>query len=142
MADITRDGYLDLYEYALARHFIEMKLEGFELPASLPERLLPSYEASGGGGGGGVCSSWTAMGGGGGGSGTSCSGSTAASLDIPSEGRMPPTLAGASDGGGGGLWMGSTAGSASSSASSTGAVGGLCGLRTSSLMGGTRAARV
>ncbi|RQX75891.1 sarcalumenin/eps15 family protein, partial [Toxoplasma gondii CAST] len=44
LADLTRDGYLDLYEYGLARHFIEMKLEGFELPASLPEALLPSYD--------------------------------------------------------------------------------------------------
>ncbi|PFH38660.1 sarcalumenin/eps15 family protein [Besnoitia besnoiti] len=47
LADITRDGYLDLYEYALARRFIEMKLEGFELPASLPEALLPSFDPHG-----------------------------------------------------------------------------------------------
>eukprot|EP00922_Rhytidocystis_sp_ex-Travisia-forbesii_P058214 GHVS01086091.1.p1 GENE.GHVS01086091.1~~GHVS01086091.1.p1 ORF type:complete len:589 (+),score=65.39 GHVS01086091.1:2377-4143(+) len=41
LADATKDGYLDLYEYALSRHFIEMKLEDLELPATLPESLLP-----------------------------------------------------------------------------------------------------
>ncbi|KAL8274885.1 hypothetical protein Esti_001174 [Eimeria stiedai] len=41
LADVTCDGYLDLYEYALARRFIEMRLQGLELPASLPPALLP-----------------------------------------------------------------------------------------------------
>ena len=29
LADVTRDGYLDIYEYALCRHFIAMKLSGW-----------------------------------------------------------------------------------------------------------------
>eukprot|EP01068_Selenidium_serpulae_P017172 Selendium_serpulae@DN6357_c0_g1_i1.p1 len=41
LADVTRDGALDLYEYSLARHFIQMKLEGFDLPRSLPDELKP-----------------------------------------------------------------------------------------------------
>eukprot|EP00921_Rhytidocystis_pertsovi_P014341 GHVQ01023275.1.p1 GENE.GHVQ01023275.1~~GHVQ01023275.1.p1 ORF type:complete len:368 (-),score=30.18 GHVQ01023275.1:167-1270(-) len=41
LADVTRDGHLDLYEYSLARHFIEMKLEDLDLPATLPSALLP-----------------------------------------------------------------------------------------------------
>ncbi|KAL8449666.1 hypothetical protein Emed_002921 [Eimeria media] len=41
LADVTCDGYLDLYEYSLARRFIEMRLQGLELPASLPPALLP-----------------------------------------------------------------------------------------------------
>lgn len=40
LADINKDGSLDLYEYSIARHFIDMKLQGFELPRSLPDELL------------------------------------------------------------------------------------------------------
>ncbi|CEM32347.1 unnamed protein product [Vitrella brassicaformis CCMP3155] len=42
LADVTRDGYLDIYEYALCRHFIAMKLSGHELPAELPDELHPN----------------------------------------------------------------------------------------------------
>ncbi|PHJ15129.1 sarcalumenin eps15 family protein, partial [Cystoisospora suis] len=99
LADITRDGYLDLYEYALARHFIEMKLEGFELPASLPDRLLPSYEGATIGGGGGAGGSDAAVGGERGGASSSCSwggGESTASIDVPSEGRIGITTASSS----------------------------------------------
>ncbi|SCL98062.1 EH domain-containing protein, putative [Plasmodium chabaudi chabaudi] len=44
LADITKDGYLDLFEYSLARHFIEMKVEGFDLPAKVPKDMLNSHE--------------------------------------------------------------------------------------------------
>ncbi|CAD7939212.1 unnamed protein product [Amoebophrya sp. A120] len=37
LADVDKDGKLSLYEYALAQHFIEMKLQGLELPSELPE---------------------------------------------------------------------------------------------------------
>ncbi|EWC90743.1 hypothetical protein PFLG_02875 [Plasmodium falciparum RAJ116] len=40
LADITEDGYLDLFEYSLARHFIEMKIEGFDLPAKVPKDII------------------------------------------------------------------------------------------------------
>lgn len=39
LADIMRDGSLDLYEYSIARHFIDMKIQGFELPQTLPHEL-------------------------------------------------------------------------------------------------------
>eukprot|EP00918_Siedleckia_nematoides_P017836 GHVU01038226.1.p1 GENE.GHVU01038226.1~~GHVU01038226.1.p1 ORF type:complete len:494 (-),score=116.24 GHVU01038226.1:451-1932(-) len=42
LADVTRDGFLDLYEYSLARHFIQMKVEGLDLPNELPKALLPA----------------------------------------------------------------------------------------------------
>lgn len=41
LADIDDDGLLDSDEFALAMYLIKMKLEGFELPAALPEHLLP-----------------------------------------------------------------------------------------------------
>lgn len=44
LADIDRDGALTLYEFALAMHFIKMKLDGQDLPASLPTQMLPTAE--------------------------------------------------------------------------------------------------
>lgn len=44
LADVTRDGYLDLYEFALANHFLTMKLDGFELPPFLPRHFFRSRE--------------------------------------------------------------------------------------------------
>lgn len=40
LADIDKDGCLTLYEYALAMHFIKMKLDGHDLPAQLPENMV------------------------------------------------------------------------------------------------------
>merc|ERR1711963_266016 len=36
LADIDKDGALNLYEFALAMHLIKMRLEGQDLPAFLP----------------------------------------------------------------------------------------------------------
>jgi len=44
LADVDRDGYLTLYEFSLAMHFIKMKLDGQDLPASLPPQMLPTSE--------------------------------------------------------------------------------------------------
>ncbi|VWU52279.1 EH domain-containing protein [Hepatocystis sp. ex Piliocolobus tephrosceles] len=44
LADITKDGYLDLFEYSLARHFIEMKKEGFNLPSRVPDAIINSHQ--------------------------------------------------------------------------------------------------
>uniref|UniRef100_A0A3B4AYZ5 EH domain-containing protein 1 n=1 Tax=Periophthalmus magnuspinnatus TaxID=409849 RepID=A0A3B4AYZ5_9GOBI len=41
LADVDRDGYLDDEEFALANHLIKVKLEGHELPAELPNHLVP-----------------------------------------------------------------------------------------------------
>uniref|UniRef100_A0A0G4HGH0 EH domain-containing protein n=1 Tax=Chromera velia CCMP2878 TaxID=1169474 RepID=A0A0G4HGH0_9ALVE len=41
LSDVTKDGCLDLFEYALCRHFIQMKLDGYELPADLPPSMYP-----------------------------------------------------------------------------------------------------
>lgn len=42
LADVDKDGALTLHEYALAMHFIKMKQEGLDLPASLPLQMLPT----------------------------------------------------------------------------------------------------
>ena len=39
LADSDGDGNLDLHEYSIARHLIAMKLEGVDLPKSLPNHL-------------------------------------------------------------------------------------------------------
>merc|ERR1712146_357644 len=36
LSDVDKDGCLNLYEYALAMHFIDMKLAGLDLPHALP----------------------------------------------------------------------------------------------------------
>lgn len=40
------DGFLSLSEFALAQHFIKMKLAGQDLPASLPPQMVPPPEAN------------------------------------------------------------------------------------------------
>lgn len=41
LSDVDRDGYLDADEFALAMHLVDLKLEGHELPAELPDHLIP-----------------------------------------------------------------------------------------------------
>jgi len=41
LADFDQDGYLTLYEFALASHFMKMKLDSQELPATLPPNFIP-----------------------------------------------------------------------------------------------------
>lgn len=41
LADVDRDGALDIDEWALAQHLIAIKLEGHDLPAVLPSHLVP-----------------------------------------------------------------------------------------------------
>jgi GTP-binding protein EngB required for normal cell division len=44
LADFDKDGALTLYEYALAMHFIKMRLDGQELPQSLPSNMHPDLQ--------------------------------------------------------------------------------------------------
>ncbi|CAF4438965.1 unnamed protein product, partial [Rotaria sp. Silwood2] len=41
LSDIDKDGMLDIDEWALSQHLIKIKLDGHELPNSLPEHLVP-----------------------------------------------------------------------------------------------------
>lgn len=41
LADIDLDGCLDSDEFALASYLIRLKLEGEEIPGTLPEHLVP-----------------------------------------------------------------------------------------------------
>lgn len=41
LADIDCDGLLDSDEFALAMYLVKIKLEGCELPTTLPAHLLP-----------------------------------------------------------------------------------------------------
>mmetsp|Transcript_50527 Transcript_50527/g.109690 ORF Transcript_50527/g.109690 Transcript_50527/m.109690 type:complete len:540 (-) Transcript_50527:271-1890(-) len=41
LADVDDDGFLTLFEYALACHLIKMRLDGQDLPATLPPAMLP-----------------------------------------------------------------------------------------------------
>ena len=41
LADYDKDGMLDRDEWALANYLIKLKLDGFELPNSLPDHLVP-----------------------------------------------------------------------------------------------------
>jgi len=41
LSDIDRDGYLDADEWALANHLMKIRLDGHDLPADLPEHLVP-----------------------------------------------------------------------------------------------------
>ncbi|XP_053330793.1 EH domain-containing protein 4 [Spea bombifrons] len=41
LADYDQDGMLDDEEFALAKHLIKIKLEGYELPSDLPPHLVP-----------------------------------------------------------------------------------------------------
>jgi hypothetical protein len=39
LADVDKDGHLSLYEFALAMHFVKMKLADMDLPATLPAAM-------------------------------------------------------------------------------------------------------
>jgi EH domain-containing protein 1 len=39
LADVDKDGSLNLYEYSLAMHFIKMRLDGQDLPTTLPAHM-------------------------------------------------------------------------------------------------------
>uniref|UniRef100_A0A2P2I094 EH domain-containing protein 1-like n=1 Tax=Hirondellea gigas TaxID=1518452 RepID=A0A2P2I094_9CRUS len=41
LSDLDKDGMLDIDEFALSMHLINVKLDGHDLPAELPEHLLP-----------------------------------------------------------------------------------------------------
>ena len=41
LADHDKDGMLDVEEFALAMHLINIKLDGHDLPAELPAHLVP-----------------------------------------------------------------------------------------------------
>ncbi|KAF4703465.1 hypothetical protein FOZ63_031631 [Perkinsus olseni] len=41
LADVDRDGKLDINEFALAMHFVRMRLDGHSLPNELPENMIP-----------------------------------------------------------------------------------------------------
>lgn len=41
LADVDKDGALSLPEYALAMHFVKMRLDGQDLPIALPENMIP-----------------------------------------------------------------------------------------------------
>lgn len=41
LADVDNDALLDSNEFALAMYLVKIKLEGSELPATLPEHLIP-----------------------------------------------------------------------------------------------------
>lgn len=41
LADVDKDGMLDSDEFALAMHLINIKIDGNELPATLPQHLVP-----------------------------------------------------------------------------------------------------
>lgn len=41
LSDVDADGFLDVEEFALAMHLINVKLDGNELPNTLPEHLIP-----------------------------------------------------------------------------------------------------
>jgi EH domain-containing protein 1 len=41
LSDRDQDGYLDTDEWALANYLVKLKLDGFELPNSLPDHLIP-----------------------------------------------------------------------------------------------------
>ena len=41
LADVDRDGMLDESEFCLAMYLMDLKLDGTDLPASLPTYLLP-----------------------------------------------------------------------------------------------------
>jgi len=41
LSDIDKDGMLDIDEWALSQHLIKIKLDGHELPSTLPDHLVP-----------------------------------------------------------------------------------------------------
>ncbi|GAM19970.1 hypothetical protein SAMD00019534_031450, partial [Acytostelium subglobosum LB1] len=47
LADIDRDGKLDVDEFCLAMHLVNTKIDGIELPESLPSSLIPHSKRGG-----------------------------------------------------------------------------------------------
>ena len=45
LADVDKDGMLDIEEWALANHLMRIKLDGNELPVELPAHLYPPSKA-------------------------------------------------------------------------------------------------
>ncbi|XP_044021400.1 EH domain-containing protein 1 [Aphidius gifuensis] len=41
LSDVDKDGHLDADEFALAMHLINVKLDGHDLPTTLPDHLVP-----------------------------------------------------------------------------------------------------
>ena len=41
LSDVDQDGMLDSDEFALSMHLINIKMEGHDLPSTLPEHLIP-----------------------------------------------------------------------------------------------------
>ena len=41
LADIDKDGMLDIEEFSLAMHLIQIKAEGHDIPNELPDHLIP-----------------------------------------------------------------------------------------------------
>lgn len=41
LSDVDKDGMLDIDEWALSQHLIKIKLDGHELPNTLPDHLVP-----------------------------------------------------------------------------------------------------
>lgn len=41
LSDIDHDGLLDVNEFALAMHLINVKLSGHDIPSQLPPHLIP-----------------------------------------------------------------------------------------------------
>ena len=41
LADVDQDGQLDNEEFALAMYLINLRLDGHEIPSTLPEHLCP-----------------------------------------------------------------------------------------------------
>ena len=41
LSDVDCDGFLDIEEFALAMHLINVKIDGNELPNVLPDHLIP-----------------------------------------------------------------------------------------------------
>ena len=41
LSDLDKDGMLDIDEFALSMHLINVKLDGHDLPSELPDHLVP-----------------------------------------------------------------------------------------------------
>lgn len=41
LADVDQDGMLNIEEFALAKYLIQLRIDGHELPGTLPEHLIP-----------------------------------------------------------------------------------------------------
>lgn len=46
LSDVDRDGYLDADEFALALHLINVKINGHDIPETLPCHLVPPAKRS------------------------------------------------------------------------------------------------